>query len=121
MKNTILNQLGIYGWPESDENLVLASLLTGDPLLMIGNHGCAKTHTAYKIASALQKRFTAYDASKSLFDDVLGYPDIEKLKQGEIAYIPSKVTIFDKQNSSLDSNLNKRLTMSLHFIASKRG
>ena len=26
----ILNQLGIYGWKEADENLVVASLLTGD-------------------------------------------------------------------------------------------
>ena len=30
----ILNQLGIFGWKEADENLVLASLLTGDPLLL---------------------------------------------------------------------------------------
>ena len=36
----ILEQLGIFGWKEADENLVLASLLTGDPLLLIGNHGC---------------------------------------------------------------------------------
>lgn len=28
---------GIFGWRETDENLVLASLLTGDPLLLIGN------------------------------------------------------------------------------------
>ncbi len=28
----ILNQLGIFGWKEEDENLVLASLLTGDGL-----------------------------------------------------------------------------------------
>ena len=33
----MLNQLGIYGWKEADENLVLASLLTGDPLLLKGN------------------------------------------------------------------------------------
>ncbi len=29
----ILEALGIYGWKERDENLILASLLTGDPLL----------------------------------------------------------------------------------------
>ena len=61
MKNTILNQLGIYGWEEQDENLILSSLLTGDPLLMIGNHGCAKTHLANKMAQALRKRFAAYE------------------------------------------------------------
>ncbi len=49
----IMNQLGIYGWKEADENLVLASLLTGDPLLLIGNHGCAKTHVANKVAQAV--------------------------------------------------------------------
>ena len=102
MTKTILNQLGIYGWKEQDENLIMASLLTGDPLLMIGNHGCAKTHLAYKMAQALRKRFAAYDAGKSLFDDVLGYPDIEKLKQGQIAYISSKVTIFDKEMVLVD-------------------
>ncbi len=45
----ILNRLGIFGWPEWDENLLLASLLTGDPLLLIGNHGCAKTHVVQKL------------------------------------------------------------------------
>ncbi len=53
----ILNQLGIFGWKEADENLILASLLTGDPLLLIGNHGCAKTHAANKVAQALGRRF----------------------------------------------------------------
>ena len=59
----MMEQLGIYGWKGADENLVLASLLTGDPLLLIGNHGCAKNHVANKVAEALGKRYSAYDAS----------------------------------------------------------
>ena len=70
---TILTELGIFGWKEADENLLLASLLTGDPLLLIGNHGCAKTHVANKIAQALGRRFLAYDASKAMFEDILGF------------------------------------------------
>ena len=35
----ILRQLGVFGWKAADENLVLASLLTGDTLLLVGNHG----------------------------------------------------------------------------------
>ncbi len=66
----LLEQLGIYGWKTQDENLLLASLLTGDPLLLIGNHGCAKTHVANKVAQALGRRFLVYDASKAMFDDV---------------------------------------------------
>ena len=53
----ILNELGIFGWKEADENLVLASLL-------IGKHGCAKTHVANKVAQALGRTFLVYDASK---------------------------------------------------------
>ena len=47
----ILQQLGIFGWKEADKNLALASLLTGSPLLLIGNHRCAKTHVANKVGS----------------------------------------------------------------------
>ena len=98
----ILQQLGIYGWKEADENLVLASLLTGDPLLLIGNHGCAKTHVANKVAQALGRTFLVYDASKCMFEDVLGYPNVEKLKHGIVEYVPSPVTIWDKELVLID-------------------
>lgn len=98
----ILNQLGIFGWSERDENLVLASLLTGDPLLLIGNHGCAKTHVANKVAQALGRKFLVYDASKAMFDDVLGYPNVEKLKHGVVEYVPSPVTVWDKEIVLID-------------------
>ena len=104
----ILEQLGIYGWKKQDENLVMASLLTGDPLLLIGNHGCAKTHIANKTAEALGKRFLVYDASKAMFEDVLGYPNVEKLKQGIVEYVPSKVTVWDKELIMIDE-LNRAI------------
>ena len=98
----ILKQLGVFGWQEADENLLLASLLTGDPLLLIGNHGCAKTHVANKVAQALGRRFLVYDASKAMFEDVLGYPNVEKLKHGVVEYVPSPVTIWDKELVLID-------------------
>ena len=39
----MMEQLDIYGWKEADEKLLLSSLLTGDPLLLIGNHVCPRT------------------------------------------------------------------------------
>ena len=104
----ILEQLGVYGWPEQDENLLLASLLTGDPLLLIGRHGSAKTSLAQALAGTLDVSFVAYDASKSLFDDVLGYPDIERLRQGVVQYIGSEVTIWNQQFVLIDE-LNRAL------------
>jgi len=104
----ILNQFGIFGWKEADENLVLASLLTGDPLLLVGNHGCAKTHVANKVAQALGRRFLVYDASKAMFEDILGFPNIRKLQQGEVEYVPSPVTVWDKEMILIDE-LNRSL------------
>ncbi|MBT3381182.1 MAG: AAA domain-containing protein [Lentisphaerae bacterium] len=104
----LLEQLGVYGWSVVDENLVLASLLTGDPLLMIGAHGAAKTHVAYKTAQSLGRAFMAYDASKSLFEDVLGFPNVESLKQGRVEYVPSAVTVWDKEFVLIDE-INRAL------------
>ena len=104
----LLEQLGVYGWSLDDENLVLASLLTGDPLLMIGAHGAAKTHVAYKVAQALGKAFMAYDASKALFEDVLGFPNVEALKEGRVEYVPSAVTVWDKEFVLIDE-INRAL------------
>lgn len=104
----ILDKLGIFGWKPQDENLVMASLLTGDPLLLIGNHGCAKTHVGNKIAEALSKKFLVYDASKAMFEDVLGYPNVEKLKKGIVEYVPSKVTVWDKELILIDE-LNRAI------------
>lgn len=104
----ILERIGIYGWNERDENLLLAGLLTGDPVLLIGTHGTAKTHLATKLSEALDKRFITYDASKALFEDVLGYPDIKKLQEGIVSYIPSKVTLWDKEFVFIDE-LNRAL------------
>jgi len=104
----ILDKLGIFGWKEKDENLVMASLLTGDPLLLIGNHGCAKTLIGTKVAEAIGKKFLVYDASKAMFEDVLGYPNVEKLKQGIVEYVPSKVTVWDKELIMIDE-LNRAI------------
>ncbi len=104
----ILEQLGIFGWQQREENLLLASLLTGDPLLLIGRHGCAKTYLASQIARSLNRRFVAYDASKAMFEDVLGYPNLAKLKRGIVEYVPSPLTIWDKDMILIDE-LNRPL------------
>jgi hypothetical protein len=62
-------RLGIYGClpaepcdsaaqagKEADENLLLASLLTGDPVLLVGSHGTAKTGLFTKIAGVPASR-----------------------------------------------------------------
>lgn len=88
--------LGLYGL-ESLETVVLAGLITGDPVLLIGPHGTAKTALCERLAQALGLRFRAYDASKALFEDLVGFPDPTSLAEGRLRYVPSDLSIWDRQ------------------------
>jgi hypothetical protein len=43
-----------------------------------------------------------------MFEDVLGYPNVEKLKQGVVEYVPRKVTVWDKELILIDE-LNRAI------------
>ncbi len=91
-----LRQLGLVGLEEL-ELPILCSLVTGDPLLMVGEHGTAKTALSAAVAGALDLEFHAYDASKALFEDIIGFPNPEALGQGELDYVPTSVSLWGKE------------------------
>lgn len=70
---SILEGLGIVGWVDI-ENQILAALVTGDPVLLVGTHGEGKTYGVKSIFGAFNKKIKVYDASKSAFEDILGFP-----------------------------------------------
>ena len=90
-----LEDLNLYGL-ESIEDSLWAALITADPVLLIGGHGTAKTTLAERLAQALGETFWAYDASKALFEDVIGFPDPSALSRGECRYVPTRLSIWDK-------------------------
>lgn len=104
----ILNELGIFGF-DTISKAVLTALVTGDPILLVGDHGIGKTLLAERLAHGLgmkahgsDKEFQAYDASKTLFEDVIGFPDPHKMQQGIVAYLNSPITIWNKQFILID-------------------
>ena len=97
----IFDELGIYGMGEIEE-VILAGLVSGDPILLVGRHGSAKTLLARRIARALGLKFIAYDASKALFDDVIGFPNPHLLGEGKLDYIPTPISIWDKEFILID-------------------
>lgn len=106
--NRILEDYGVYGYSEISKP-ILASLITEEPVLLVGEHGTGKTLLAEKLALALgirtddaNKEFIAYDASKALFEDVVGFPSPESLKKGELEYIESPLTIWNKRFILID-------------------
>lgn len=91
-----LRDLGFFGL-DSIETSVFAALVTGEPCLFIGAHGAAKTALTRRLARELGLLFWAYDASKALFEDIIGFPSPASLQRGEIEYVPTPLSIWDKQ------------------------
>lgn len=96
-----LEKLGIYGMEEI-EDIILTGLVIGDPVLLIGSHGTAKTTLGRKLAQALDLKFHAYDASKALFEDIIGFPNPKSISKGIIDYVPTALSIWDKEFILID-------------------
>jgi hypothetical protein len=97
----IFRGLGFYGM-EHIEASILAGLVTGDPVLLIGPHGAAKTALVRCLAGELGFRFWAYDSSKALFEDVIGFPNPKSLAGGVVDYVATPLSVWDKEFLLLD-------------------
>ena len=97
----LLASLGIYGL-EAIELPLIAGLVIGEPILLVGGHGCGKTTLCRTLADALGLSFWAYDASKSLFEDVIGFPNPEQLGKGVLDYVPTALSIWGREGLLID-------------------
>jgi hypothetical protein len=77
-----MQALGSAG-PGKVEEAIIASLVTGEPILMIRRHRTAKTAMSREIAKMLGLRSHACDASKSVFEDVIGFPNPQSIRDGQ--------------------------------------
>jgi MoxR-like ATPase len=84
-KHHFLRDLGVYGY-DHVEPVILAALVTGDPLLLIGKAGTGKTFLLNSLSEALGLEHRHYNASLIAFDDLVGFPYPEKDGEG-IRYI----------------------------------
>ena len=108
--STIFQKLGIYGMPEEQENAILACLLLGEPMILIGKQGTSKTGLVTALGAAMSQstmrkypedpskhiKFHAYDSSKINFEDLIGMPNIMDSKKGKIEFLTSEQTAWDK-------------------------
>ncbi len=86
-----LERLGLIGL-SSIEPPLLAALVTGSPLLLIGAHGTAKSLLLTRIAAALDLEFRHYNASLLNFDDLVGFP--LPGKDGTLQYVHTPSSIW---------------------------
>ena len=61
-------------WVRRVQPVILAALVTEDPLLLIGASGTGKTYLLNSISEALNLEHRHYNASLISFDDLVGFP-----------------------------------------------
>ena len=104
MKSSLLRDLGVFGY-DAVEPVILAALVTEDPLLLVGHAGTGKTFLLNSLSEALGLEHRHYNASLVSFDDLVGfpYPDPDG---GSIRYIETPATIW-KAESVLVDEINR--------------
>lgn len=96
----ILRKLGVYGFDRL-EPVILASLVSEDPLLLIGKAGTGKTYLLNSISEALKLEHRHYNASFLSFDDLVGFPYPDSNGR-EVTFLKTPATIWDAQSVLID-------------------
>lgn len=95
-----LAALGIHGYDRIAPAIV-AALVSGDPLLLIGKAGTGKTFLLNRIAEALGLEHRHYNASLVAFDDLVGFP--MPTESGDaIRYLETPATAWHAQSILID-------------------
>ncbi len=100
MKTRYLQTLGVYGY-EAIEPIVLAALVTEDPLLLIGKAGTGKTYLLNSLSEALGLEHRHYNASLINFDDLVGFPYPDSTLS-EIRYLETPATVWQAESVLID-------------------
>jgi MoxR-like ATPase len=84
----ITEELAVYGWSHLDA-VVLASLATEAPVLLVGTHGTAKTLLVERLSQVLDLQLRHYNASFINYDDLVGIPMPDETNEN-LRFITSK-------------------------------
>ena len=95
-----LPALGVYGFGEI-EPVILAALVTGDPLLLIGASGTGKTYLLNSLSEALNLEHRHYNASLISFDDLVGFPYPDPEGTG-VRFLETPATVWGAESVLID-------------------
>lgn len=95
-----LESIGVYGFSKS-AIVVLAALVTEDPLLLIGECGTGKTFLLNSLSEALALEHRHYNASLIQFDDLVGFPYPSEDRR-KVEYLETPATVWAAQSVLVD-------------------
>ena len=97
--HSYLAALGVIGM-EPIEPIIIAALITAEPLLLIGPHGTGKSYLLNRVSTALGFECRHYNASLLNFDDLVGYPLPNR--KGQLEYVQTPASIWGAQTVFFD-------------------
>jgi MoxR-like ATPase len=95
-----LPALGVFGFDRL-EPVILAALVTEDPLLLIGRSGTGKTYLLNTLSEALELEHRHYNASLIAFDDLVGFPYPEQ-ESGTVRFLETPATVWQAESVLID-------------------
>lgn len=100
MPHSYLAPLGVYGF-EPVEPVILAALVTEDPLLLVGPCGTGKTYLLNSLSEALGLEHRHYNASLIAFDDLVGFPFPDD-ERSSVHYLETPATVWGAESVLVD-------------------
>ena len=97
---SVLARLGAFGFA-TQEPVILAALVSGDPLLLIGRSGTGKTFLLNSISEALQLNHRHYNASLLSFDDLVGFPFPDEART-TVRFLETPATVWGAESVLID-------------------
>jgi len=95
-----LPALGVFGFDRL-EPVILAALVTEDPLLLIGRSGTGKTYLLNTLSETLGLEHRHYNASLISFDDLVGFPYPEQ-DSGTVRFLETPATVWQAESVLID-------------------
>ena len=95
-----LAALGVFGF-DAVEPVILAALITEDPLLLVGNSGTGKTFLLNSLSEALGLEHRHYNASLIAFDDLVGFP-FPDAERGSVKFLETPATVWGAESVLID-------------------
>ncbi len=92
--------LGVYGF-DATEPVILAALVTEDPLMLIGASGTGKTFLLNSLSEALGLEHRHYNASLISFDDLVGFPYPDQ-DNGSVRFLETPATVWSAESVLID-------------------
>ncbi len=95
-----LPELGVYGF-DHYEPVILAALVTEDPMLLIGRSGTGKTFLLNSLSEALGLEHRHYNASLISFDDLVGFP-YPDAANASVRFLETPATVWSAESVLID-------------------